>query len=414
MRKISRRTFHAAALATASTTALAACGSGGSDSDSAQLEFFQSKTESVEIVNELIADFQAANPGITVVQKNTPDALTTLKADLAKGNIPDVIGINTTMYNDIAATGILAEQVETEAAKAVSNTAAVEYIDAAGQTDTTYAVPWTVNAQVVLYDIDQFEQLGLSVPETWDDFIATATAIRDAGSQPFAFTWKDNWTAKLLLNSLAGPTQGADFWQQLQAGTATFAGSEAYRDAAARLLELKGFASGDPFGATYDDGNANFASGDSVLYIQGTWAIPEIAKVSPDKRIGAFALPTADSPDGNLLLSGPDSVLGVTKDGENPEAAQKFVDFLLSAEAQASYSKDQHLLSVRDDVAPADEALAALKETWLDTGRTAMYPDSMFTGASDLGAIVQTFLYDEDTEKFLAALDSDFAAAGIK
>lgn len=403
------------AIAAVGLGSLTACSTAGDASGGdVELEFFQSKTESIAVVDELIALFEEQNPGITVHQNNSPDPLTALKANLAKGNIPDVIALNVSMYNDIARTNILTEQVGTEAAEAVANQTAVDYVDRSGQTESTYALPWTVNAQVVLYDVDTFAALGLEVPTTWDEFVQTAQAVADAGERPFSFTWKDSWTTKLLMNSIVGPTQGADFWEELQEGTSSFAENPAYTEAAERMIQLKGFAEGDPFGATYDDGNAAFAAGESAMYIQGTWALPEIASVNPEKNVGVFALPTGDSADDTLLLSGPDSVVGVSKDSDHAEAAQAFVDFLFSEEAQRIYSEDQHLLSVRDDVAPVDESLAALKEQFLDEGESVMYPDGMFTGASDVAAIAQTLLYDEDVDAFLSALDADFANAGIK
>ncbi|HEY0258977.1 MAG TPA: extracellular solute-binding protein [Lacisediminihabitans sp.] len=402
-------------LTIAVAASLAACSGSGSSGGKTEIEFFQSKTESVDIVNKLIAEFEKKHPDITVTQNNSPDALTALKADLAKGKIPDVIAVNVSNFNDVAKTDILVDQAGTDARKAVSNTTAIDYTNQAGQTGkTVYALPWTVNAQIVLYDKDEFAKLGLTVPTTWDEFIQTAQKIKDAGEQPFEFTWKDSWTAKLLLNSIAGPTQGTDFWKKLQDGSATFTGSEAYQTAADRLLQLKKFAQADPFGTTYDDGNAAFANGKSVMYVQGTWAIPEITKVNADKNIGEFALPTGDNAAQNRLLSGPDSVVGVAKAGKHQKEAQEFVDFLFSQSAQKEYADDQHLLSVRSDVAPADTGLAALKKEWIDTNKTVMYPDGMFTGASNLAALTQSFLYDGKASTFLKAVDADFQQNGIK
>jgi raffinose/stachyose/melibiose transport system substrate-binding protein len=397
---------------------LAACGSGGSggsgDGDPVTIEFFQSKTESIDVVDQLIADFEASHEGITVEQTAVPDALTVLTTRLAKNDIPDVIGINVSNLNDIATAGILADQSGTEAAAAVDNTSAQEYVDALSAGLGTVAVPWTVNAQVVLYDVDQFAELGLEVPTTWDEFIALARTVEDQGAEPFSFTWKDAWTAKLVFNSIAGSLQGPDFWSELQDGSVTFSDSPAYAETTEKLIELTRYAQPDPFGQGYDDGNAAFADGDSVMYVQGTWAIPEIRATNPDKNIGTFVLPAGDSADDTVLLSGPDSVLGVSNSSEHAEAAQEFVDYLMSADAQTTYSEDQFLFSVRGDVPATDEALSALKSDWLDTGRVAMYPDSMFTGASDLQALVQQFLQDQDATGFLSAVDTDYATNGVQ
>lgn len=412
-----RRT-HAAVTAGAAVTALllAACSGGdsGAGGGKVEVEFFQSKSESIEVVDRLIEEFEATHEGITVTQTSVPDALTVLQSRLAKGDVPDVIGLNVSNLNDIATSGLLKDLSGTAAAEAVDNEGAQAYADELGVPDQTVAVPWAVNAQVVLYDVDQFAELGLEVPTTWEEFLAAAQAIKDAGSEPFTFTWKDSWTAKLVFNSVAGSLQGPDFWSQLQDGSATFAESPAYAETAEKLLELKAFAQPDPFGTTYDAGNAAFANGDSVMYVQGTWAIPEIRETNPDKNIGTFVLPAGETAEDSVLLSGPDSVIAIAEGSRNADAAQQFVDFLLDADAQTTFTEDQYLFSVRGDVPASDEALASLKTDWLDEGRTAMYPDSMVKGSSNMAAIVQQFLIDEDVATFLDALDADFAANGVK
>jgi raffinose/stachyose/melibiose transport system substrate-binding protein len=395
---------------------LAACGSEENTStngDTVEIEFFQSKSESIDIVNELIADFEATHEGIKVKQTNTPDALTVLKSRLAKNDIPDVISVNVSNLNDVSSAGVLSDISGTEAAAAVSDENAQSYVDSLSGTDETVAVPWAVNAQVVLYNVDEFEALGLSIPQTWTEFLETAEKIQQADKTPFYFTWKDSWTAKLVVNSIAGSLQGPDFWGQLQDGSATFADSSAWQESTKKLLELKKYADGDPFGKGYDDGNAAFANGESVMYVQGTWAIPEIRATNPDLNIGAFVMPVTDQEDTNVILSGPDSIISIAKATKHAEAAQEFVDFLMSKEAQQKFSDDQFLVSVRQDVASTDTVLASLKSEWLDKGRVAMYPDSMFTGASNMAALSQQFLQDEDATAFLTGLDQDFAATGV-
>ena len=99
-------------------TGVAGCGGGSSNESSdgkIHIQFFQNKPESVDITNELIKDFEAENPNITVEQQNASDSLTVLKSRMAKNDIPDVVSVNSSNYNDIAQAGILADQSGTEA-----------------------------------------------------------------------------------------------------------------------------------------------------------------------------------------------------------------------------------------------------------------------------------------------------------
>lgn len=407
------RILAATAAATLAATGLTACS--GGDSGAAgdiTLQFFQSKSEAVDVVDELIDQFEQDHPGVTVEQQNALDGLTVLMSRITKDDIPDIIA--TSNYSDVAQTGILKEMNGTAAYEAVGNESLYEDLRKAANSDKDYAVPWSMNAVVVLYDKDQYAELGLEVPTTWDEFLAVCDVVEQAGRQPLYFTWKDAWTIKTMSNSLGGSTQGADFWAGLQSGDETFSGSDAWRVAAERMLQLKRYAQDDPFGTGYDEGNTAFANGESVMYIEGTWAIPEVLKRNPDANIGAFALPTADEPGATPLVSAIDSVIGVSATSKHAEAAQEFVDFLMSAEAQKIYADSQNLIPVTDG-AQTDSAIAAqLKADYVDRGLTAIPPDTMFTGSSDMAGLDQTFLRDEDIDAFLTALDQDFEAHGIK
>ena len=58
------------------------------------LNFFQFKGEALEDFNEIIADFEAENPDIRVVQNQVADADTIIRTLLVKDKAPDVITLN--------------------------------------------------------------------------------------------------------------------------------------------------------------------------------------------------------------------------------------------------------------------------------------------------------------------------------
>lgn len=75
---------------------------------------------------------------------------------------------------------------------------------------------------------------------------------------------------------------------------------------------------------------------------------------------------------------------------------------------------NQYLLSVRNDVPASDETLQQLKTDYIDVDKTCIDPDGMFSGASDLPGLTQSFLQNEDITVFLEAVDNDFKTNGIK
>lgn len=410
------------AMAVAATSVIAALALGGCSSSSTsqgtgqiKLTFFQSKPESVGVVNDLIKTFEASHPGVTVVQDNAPQPATALQSRLAKNQIPDIVAVNISNYYDVVKDNILADLSDTPAYKAVGDTVALDYVQKAGQTADKLAVPWTTNAQVVLYNQTMFDQLGLKAPTTWSEMLQMAATIKSGGKDPFFFTWKDSWTAMLLFNTLGGNLQPTDFWDQLKTGTDSFAKDPGYQEAATKMLELKKYGQADPFGKGYNDGNAAFANGESVMYVQGVWAIPEILATNPKTKIGAFVMPVTDNASQTKILGGPDSVVGVSKSSDHKKEALEFVDFLMSKDAQQTYADRQHLFSVRSDVTPADSILLPLKQDWIDKGRVSGYPNGMFGGSSNLNPLCQEYLQgNESPASFLKAVDADWQQNGVK
>jgi|GEM_PF-2966208 len=55
-------------------------------------------------------------------------------------------------------------------------------------------LPFAVNANTVLYNKAKFRELGLSVPTTWNEFVAVAETCMADGQTPFYLTLKDAWT----------------------------------------------------------------------------------------------------------------------------------------------------------------------------------------------------------------------------
>lgn len=410
-----------AAVVVATAGGLTACsgGEGSASGESAggnvQIEFFQSKSEAIDTFNDLIATFEAENPGITVSQTNTPDPNTAIQSRLAKGDVPDVVSLGSDVYQTLVSTGALTDLTDSAAASLVTNQAAKDGLAALGMSDKSYGLPMSVNAELVLYNKDLWDQMGLGdTPTTWTELMDVAQKIKDAGKNPFYFTNKDAWTTGQINNGIAASVLPADFITQVRAGSTAFDTSDEMRTTAEKLVELSQFAQSDASGRAYTDGNTAFANGESVMYTQGDWAISQIKAVNPDISLGAFVMPGTDDASANKVVSGPDSFLGILEGAKHPEEAEKFIEFLLSPEAQTAYSNGQDLFSVLTDVSPDSDITKAVFDDFVSQERTALPLDAFFTGSSDYHAINQTLFTDGDVDAYLKALQANWEANGVK
>lgn len=370
-----------------------------------ELEFFQNKREAVETFDKLIEKFEEENPNIKIEQNNVPDAETVLKSRLARNRIPDIMGLGGNFtYGEIADAGIL-KNFDDASYLTDTQTAYREMLKDLHDGSSNYGVPYTANANTVLYNKDKFKELGLDIPQTWDEFIETAETIQENGGTPFYLTFKDAWTIMVPWNSLSANLHGENFIEERTENETTF--ESRYEEVSEKLYKLLDYGQDDVFGFDYDQGNQAFANGESFMYIQGVWAINPILESNPDLNLGAFAMPVVNDADENKLVSGVDTVLTMSKNTEHPEEAKKFIQFLLEEENAQFYIDEQMTFSAVENVFQEDSTLVDLKE-YFETGNIAPFPDHYYPSGMEVPNLIQGFLHDGNVEEFLETLDSEW------
>lgn len=371
------------------------------------IEFFQTKPEAVATFDTIIAQFEAEYPDIDVEQVSMPDPGTVLRTRMVRNDLPDVIstgGDNT--YGDLADAGVL---VDFTGSPLVA-TLQPSYIDMIGRLTSVegiYGLPYTANANTVLYNKEIFAANGWTVPTTWDEFMALADAAKAAGITPFYHTYLDSWTIMVPLNSLASNLQSADFADARAAGTTSFAAQ--YREVAEKLLTLLSYGHNDNFGVGYDDGNRAFAAGESAMLIQGVWAAPAILANNPDAQIGAFAMPVGNDPTANRLISGVDSLFAISAATDNRADAETFIAYLQRPEVAQQYIDAQKQFSAIAGVFQNDPMFDNLKP-YFETGRITSFADHYYPAGMNVSTLAQEFLLDGNVDAFLEKLDTDWDA----
>jgi raffinose/stachyose/melibiose transport system substrate-binding protein len=268
-----------------------------------------------------------------------------------------------------------------------------------------FGLPYATNANTVIYNKQKFEELGLEVPKTWDEFIAILDKAKAAGEIPIYFTLKDAWTGLIPWNALASNIAGEDFAEKKNAGEATF--FESYDEVADKILTLTKYGHTDNLGVAYGDGNNAFANGQSVMYIQGNWAIPEILKANPDIQLGTFAMPATNTPDQNKLVSGVDVMLTMNADTEHKEEAMKFIEFMMNKDMSKRYIDEQKAFSAIEDVFQEDPVFEGIKSNF-ETGSITSFPDHYYPAGMGAENLIQEFLIEKKKHAFLKKLDSEW------
>lgn len=375
-----------------------------------QIVFFSNKIEAVDTYNKLVEKFEAENPDIDVVVSAPPDATTVLKTRLVKGDAPDIISLSADRsFADFVDANIL-EDLSGKIDFSVIDPIYNQMLKALEieSVDGIYGVPYALNASGVIYNKDIFEELGLSIPKTWDEFLGLAQAVQDNGITPFYFTLKESWTSLPAWNCIASTLVSSDSFKKVNSKETTF--NEIYSETTDKIMKLMKYGHSDNFGVGYNDGNTAFANGESAMYLQGSYAIPAILTVNPDLNLGMFPLPASNNEEENKLVSGVDVYFAITKDAKNKEESIRFINFLLEEENAKTYIDEQSAFSAVKGVVQEDSKFEVFDE-FFENSRVVDFQDHYYPAELPASDMIQTYLLDGDKNKFLNNFQKEWLKA---
>ena len=394
---------------------LSGCAAPSGEPEVTTLDFFQFKPEAVQEFADLIDEFEAANPGIRVVQNNVPDPDTAIRTLLVKDKTPDVLTLNgNASFGLLAEACVFADLSQEPAAKRILP-AVQDILNANGRCEGSEinGLPMANNASGILYNPEIFAKYGVSVPRTWDELIAAAETFKANGVAPFYMTLKDAWTTSPALVNLAAQLQPEDFFDRLEAAgdvreASPVSFSKDYQEVADKLLKLFSYAQPGAAGVDYATGNKAFADGKSAMYLNGSFAVPAIRAANPDAKIASFPYPVTNDPAKTTVVSGVDVVLAMGRETPHRAEARKLIDFLLSKEVLDKYAKNQSAFAPVEDAAPQqDPALKGLA-AYFEAGRVQGYMDHRLPPSIPLVNITQQLVLDGDKSRYLNTLDNEW------
>ena len=271
-----------------------------------------------------------------------------------------------------------------------------------------YGVPYALNASGVIYNKDIFRELNLEIPKTWDEFLSVAQKVKNEQIIPFYMTYKEAWTTLPAWNTISSTLVSSEIFDKVNKREVTF--SEIYDETTDKILELLEFGHSDNFGVGYNDGNIAFAKGESAMYLQGSYAIPSILTVNENLNLGMFALPATNNVENNKLVSGVDVYFSIPKDAKNKEESIKFINFLLEEENSQLYIEEQCAFSAVKGVEQNDIMFEAFKP-YFEENKVVDFQDHFYPAELPAGDMIQTYLIDQNKEKFLTNFQKEWLKA---
>ncbi|MCG5482678.1 MAG: ABC transporter substrate-binding protein [Sinorhizobium meliloti] len=289
---------------------------------------------------KLIPAFEAKNPGIKVVF--APSAPTeynaALNAKLDAGSAGDLItcrpfDASLELYNKkhlADLTGLPGMENFSDVAKSAWTT---------DDGKATFCVPMASVIHGFIYNKDAFDQLGLSVPTTEEEFFAVLEKIKADGNYiPMAMGTKDLWEAATMGYQNIGP----NYWKGEEGRLALLKGEQKLTDEPwvepFRVLAKWKDYLGDGFEAqTYPDSQNLFTLGRAAIYPAGSWEISGF-NTQAEFKMGAFPPPVKKAGDTCYISDHNDIGIGLNAKSKNADAAKTFLTWVASPEFADIYA----------------------------------------------------------------------------
>lgn len=357
----------AAVLATALAASLSACGSdSGSNSGAAEgsspaggkggkvtieLAISKASQDSAFVNEELLKKFEdETNIHVNLQLLPSEQITTVLQTKLAVGETPDIV-----QYNLASAVTDLNLERNFEILDNepwVGRLLNKEVLSANGHV-YGFHVSQDTGMQGVVYNKDIFKELGLSIPKTYEEFLAVCEQIKAKGITPLFMPFKDQWATNIWVSAALAdyadkndPTLFNDLnankkqWNEIPQ-------LEAIIDQQYQLYK-KGYTNADVLSDSYDMAVGKFLNKEVAMMFMGDWLIQDVETKDPNVHLGLFPIPYADnvkmgaSPLGGQLF--------IPKQAKHMAEAKKFLEFLGSKDVAQQIVTEQKYVSIFNDV----------------------------------------------------------------
>jgi raffinose/stachyose/melibiose transport system substrate-binding protein len=356
------------ALATlSSVVALTACAPSGADSSNEDggakktLTVWSWRVEDEAAYNKIFDVYEKSHEGVTINFKpfKATEYNKILATGLAGSDGPDVPQVRS--YGQVQATIASDALVPLDGKVDLSGWDENVLASAKGKEDgKLYSVPLARQATVMFYNKGLFEKNGITVPTTWDEFMAANTKLAAAGITPIAVGAKDDWTLPIVHEVVGGATfGGADFQKAVLAGEKDF--TDPQWVASVKILEdLEKFMPKSVTGVAVTDAQTLFSAEKAAMFPGGSFDLATLQKANPQMQVGVLEVPPAPgAPSGAepTTAGWADGNFAVSKKSKNQAEALELVKWMATKEFGQLVADEVKQISAVPGVENKDEVL---------------------------------------------------------
>ena len=269
-----------------------------------------------------------------------------------------------------------------------------------------WGVPYTYYNWGVYYRKDIFENLGIGIPKTWDDFKAAGATLNANGVKPITIGSKYLWTAGGVFDYMNLRTNGYDFHMALTKGEVSWT-DDRVKATFANWKELvdAGFFIDNHAALSWQEALAPMVQGDAAMYVMGNFAVAPLREAGlSDDQLGFFQFPQIN-PNIDMAEEAPTDTIHIPANAKNKVKAwfkkrertaknkvdaKKFLAFLGRADVQTKINATLGQLPINKNSSVSDDK-------FLQAGMSML--------SSTTGGIAQFFDRDAPAEMAQAGME---------
>lgn len=338
-----------------------------------------------------------------------PDAGTVLTSRISSGDIPVIFSDypTQTQFKQKVANGYVQDLSDQDFLKNVNESA----LEMTKQEDGGYyALPYSRNYIGVYYNKKTFEDNGLEIPTTWEEFTAVCDKLKEAGITPVGMHGKDPARVGHLFQAatVAWAPDGVETIGKVVSGEAKIEGDEEFKNVFEKMNTLLSYANEDALALSDTTCYENFVNGEYAMTITGSYARGTIQSINPNLEIGVFPLPN-DTYDDTKCLSGIDAAICVSAQASDKEkdAAYRFLSYLADPENAQIFCDNDGAPSCITGVTSNDDGIKPMVDM-INAGKTHDWMASTIDNnvTTDLYNVVQGFWANKDVDAVMKDMDA--------
>ena len=341
---------------------LAGCGSSGSAStagtaeasgsqeassgDKVTIRVFSNlpdRTSGQGLIEQMLFDqYMSENPNVTIQTEELDDESykTKFKAYASGSDMPDLINVwgQPSFLNEVIDAGLIAELNPDDYKDYGFIDGALEGFSKDGK---LYGLARNTDVMAFYYNKKLFEENGVEVPKTYDDFLKACETFKNAGIIPVSMDGSDKWPASIYINALYQQFDGAeattDVREAVQNGDYSNENWKKALDLFKQTVDAGVFQTG--FETTdYGTSMNLFTNAQAAMFYMGSWEmsmatnedIPEEIR----NNIGVFNMPTVNGGKGseNMIAAWNGGGHAVTANSKVKDEAVKLLNYMYRPE----------------------------------------------------------------------------------